>query len=78
MTEDGEMHVQQATSAVYDTATSQWKVQLTCGVFTDLGLPPIEVVWMVSAFTGHSGLGWGGGGGGPGVGVGWEGWIKGM
>ena len=66
MTEDGEMHVQQATSAVYDTATAQWMMQLTCGVFTDLGLPPVDVVWTV-CFSRKGGRRGGGRGGGEGA-----------
>ena len=47
-TDDGVVHVQQAPNAVYDGASGQWHVQLTCGVFSDLGQPATDAVWMVS------------------------------
>ncbi|XP_070173688.1 uncharacterized protein [Littorina saxatilis] len=43
--ESGKLHVLQMSDAVVDNTTGQWRVQLTCGVFTALGLPAVHVVW---------------------------------
>ena len=48
MTTDNELHVTQTPQAVFDPATDQWCVELLCGTFTYLGLPPFDVQWTVS------------------------------
>ncbi|KAK7499199.1 hypothetical protein BaRGS_00009459 [Batillaria attramentaria] len=37
--------------AVQDHVTGTWRVQLTCGLFTDLGEPPVHVVWKTPSGT---------------------------
>ena len=48
MTTDNELHVTQTPQAVLDPITDQWCVELLCGTFTYLGLPPFDVQWTVS------------------------------
>ncbi|KAK7090463.1 hypothetical protein V1264_010256 [Littorina saxatilis] len=43
--ESGKLHVLQRSDAELDSTTRQWRVQLTCGVFTALGHPAVDVVW---------------------------------
>ncbi|KAK7499200.1 hypothetical protein BaRGS_00009460 [Batillaria attramentaria] len=44
-TDSGVLTVTQSRVAVQDHVTGTWHVQLTCGLFTDLGEPPVDVVW---------------------------------
>ena len=48
MTTDNELHVTQTPQAVLDPITDQWCVELLCGTFTYLGLPPFDVQWTVN------------------------------
>nr|KAG5701388.1 hypothetical protein BaRGS_032720 [Batillaria attramentaria] len=43
--EAGNLAVSETRTAVYNNLTHTWHVQLTCGTFTDLGQPPVDVVW---------------------------------
>ncbi|KAK7111147.1 uncharacterized protein [Littorina saxatilis] len=44
-TQSGQMEVHQDRKAVRDVTTNLWRVQLTCGQFSDRGHPPVDVIW---------------------------------
>ncbi|KAK7491018.1 hypothetical protein BaRGS_00017714 [Batillaria attramentaria] len=41
----GHLHVQLMPSAVQDNVTGEWHVMLSCGTFSNLGQPPVSVLW---------------------------------
>ena len=40
-------HRVRMSGAVKNHSTGEWRVELSCGPFTDLGIPPAEAMWMV-------------------------------
>ena len=40
-------HRVRMSGAVKNHSTGEWRVELSCGPFTDLGTPPTEAIWMV-------------------------------
>ncbi|KAK7455346.1 hypothetical protein BaRGS_00039467, partial [Batillaria attramentaria] len=42
---DGSLTVTQSRAAVVDNVTGELHVDISCGTFTDLGQPPVSVVW---------------------------------
>lgn len=49
LVDEGLLKVTQERGAVYVNETGQWAVQLTCGRFSSLGHPPVDVVWTTPA-----------------------------
>ncbi|KAL8588835.1 hypothetical protein ACOMHN_011551 [Nucella lapillus] len=44
-TQSGEIQVTREAEAMRDVISGEWHVQLSCGNFSDLGHPPVQVIW---------------------------------